>query len=488
MVEFLSDNSFDIIVGYDTESKVVYWNKMAEAWFGISKEAAMGRTIEQLVPSSKDDPRVRYLSEAIEGKEYILMEVESKFRDAYYSQKILPWRNDAGKISGAVVIARDLTKEVVRANQIHDLNSELTKQNQLLEEKSQLLQAIFDTSPDFMGVLDKDLRYISINKSFELYAGNIVGKTLYEVFPQHSDSNYEKLLRKGLEGESNVYKNYAYTLRDGYCNLHVSPLKDHDGKVFGVLMVTQDITELKHLNDQLAENNDQLENINIELSSFTAAANHDLRKPLNKIQVFADFLHNKEFNNLSDTGKQYMQRLMSATRDAQGILSGTLDYYSSFMKVDSNEVVSLKEIIQLLISKYQLTEDMIAFEEVMITGNSKRLYTLFDQIIGNSVKFKSPERSLKIIITHGWSTRKISAFKEPLRILEISVKDNGIGFNEAYNEKVFDVFFKIHATHDYPGNGIGLSICRKIINKKGGMIVAEGKEQEGTTVKFSFPQ
>ena len=252
---------------------------------------------------------------------------------------------------------------------------------------------------------------------------------------------------------------------------------------------TSDVTDEILASQSLEQQNIELEASNKELLAFNYVASHDLQEPLRKIQTFVSRLSDKEYANLSDSGKEFIARI-HASVDRMRILIDDLLQYSRASKTEKVfEKVNLNDLLEN--AKFDLAQSIeekkavVQSEELPImTVIPFQIQQLFINLIGNSLKYSKENIVPKIKI----SFKKVVAFEEELlnkktkdKFCKITFTDNGIGFEQEYAEKIFVLFNRLHNKNEYAGTGIGLAICKKIVENHKGFIFAEGKPNKGST-------
>jgi len=262
-----------------------------------------------------------------------------------------------------------------------------------------------------------------------------------------------------------------------------------------IIGTTRDVTEDIVKKIILREKNSDLERNNKELIEFNYAASHDLQEPLRKIQTFISRINDKEKDNLSDTGKEYLERIVVSASRMRVLIDDLLQYSrtnktdASFEEVDLNETAStsIQELSQLI----EETNATIEFTELpTIKGIPFQLRQLFINLINNSIKYKKPDQAPIITISY----EKIKASDDDQiddnsnRIYhKITFLDNGIGFHPDDSKKIFLLFNRLHAKDSYPGTGVGLAICKKIVKNHYGFICATGQPDEGAQIIIYLP-
>ncbi|MFO8007822.1 MAG: ATP-binding protein, partial [Candidatus Brocadiia bacterium] len=281
---------------------------------------------------------------------------------------------------------------------------------------------------------------------------------------------------KRPDGRENVYEWSAIRVSVGGKN-----------RLFGM---DRDITDreraerqLEQYADQLAELNAELERSNRELQDFTHTVSHDLQEPLRKIHTFGQFLAEDCGDDLPEEGLEHLRRMQDAAVRMKRLIRHLLDlarvgsHGGEMVPVDSSRV--LAETVEVL---SQAIEDSGATVEVQgelppVVADEVQLAQIFQNLISNALKFRSPDREPHV---------EISAERDG-QMAVFSVTDNGIGVEERFLEKIFGVFQRLYPRDRYEGAGVGLALCRKIVTRHGGKIWAESVHGEGTTIYFKLP-
>lgn len=249
------------------------------------------------------------------------------------------------------------------------------------------------------------------------------------------------------------------------------------------------------LNQQLIEKNDHLKNVNEELDRFAYVASHDLQEPLRKIRVFSDKIASAKEDQ--QQVKKYLEKISSSSRRMQSLINNLLKFsrYSlnpaDFVKVDLNELLaeSLTEL-EVEIEKNQV---LFYIDQLpVVEAVPELMLQVFYNLFSNAIKFKQKNQSPVIHVTcsqmKAAESRFCDKYVKGSKYYGIRVSDNGIGFDEQYAEDIFMVFKRLHSFHEFDGTGVGLSICKKIIDKHNGFITASPKANEGATFLIELPE
>lgn len=495
------ESSDDAIISKRLDGTITSWNSGAQRVFGYAPEEIMGQSILRLIPPDRLEEEPRIIQRLIKGERVNHIETRrvTKFGELIdLSLTISPIRDSSGRIIGASKIARDITQQ--------------KKVEKEMIENEQRLQMVIEASA--MGTWELDLltgtpRYS--NRYLE-----ILGFKKNEA-PTHTDI-VKRLHPDDLPIRERAFKEAFETGKLFYAARLIWPdgsihwmegrgnVIYEDKKPVKMRGTVRDITEEKSFSQalekmvderthELQRANVELEKMNQELASFAYVSSHDLQEPLRKIQAFASRVLENEYQNLSSAGKDYFNRMQEAARRMQLLIQDLLAYSRTnkkekeFVATDLNILVSgvIDDLEQFIQDKKAHLNVGILPELNVIPFQFRQLFT---NLISNSLKFSSEKRSLVIDI----KSRKIkgSEVNRPklnpdLEYYRIDVVDNGIGFDNEYGERIFEVFQRLHTRHEYEGTGIGLAICKKIVENHQGFINATAEPEKGATFTIYLP-
>jgi PAS domain S-box-containing protein len=362
-------------------------------------------------------------------------------------------------------------------------------------------------------ILDKagkptDYVFLEVNDAFETLTGlkkkDLIGKRVTEVIPgiETDPADWIGLYGKvAVTGEPQRFESYSESLNRWYSVVAYSPKKDHFATVFEditerrraedtlrkahdelELRVQERTAELDLINKALKEYAAKLERLNRELSEFAFAASHDLQEPLRKIQTFGTILAEQFKHILGLEGQDYLKRMINAANRMSALIQSLLNYSrlnrppEPFAPTDLSRVISdTVTDLELLIREAGGT---VAFGDLpAIEADAAALRQLFQNLISNALKYAEPSRPpiVKILArTNG-------------RMCEILVEDNGIGFEAKHADRVFKPFQRLHGRSQCEGTGMGLAICRKIVDLHGGNITTRSVPGQGATFIINLP-
>lgn len=331
-----------------------------------------------------------------------------------------------------------------------------------------------------------------VNLSYD----KVIGTSIFDLVNRDSVDDFKALFRRSFSDKSKG----EILLTESKIPVYIS-LTSLRPKLSTVGIVVTELTEKKKIEKLILEyqgdlenKNNQLVSINAELASFAYVASHDLQEPLRKIQTFCSRILEKEFSNLSESGKGNFNRMQAAAKRMQMLIQDLLIYSRAntaerkFERVSINEIV--EEVKEDLQEELQQKNAMIKISKVCDVNVIRfQFRQLLTNLIHNSLKFSSTEKlpqiEINCEITRG---KQLTQHKLSDRdYCHISVSDNGIGFEQQYSGKIFDLFHRLHANAEYQGTGVGLAIVRKIVDNHDGVIVAEGKENVGAIFNIYIP-
>ena len=252
---------------------------------------------------------------------------------------------------------------------------------------------------------------------------------------------------------------------------------------------------VKHLNEQLVANNESLKQMNEELDQFAYMASHDLQEPLRKIQVFSDkILRN---NNFDPDSEKYFGKIINSSKRMQHLINNLLDFSRHTVSSNDFKKTSLNELVKNVLTELEVeiekSNARINYENLpVVSAVPGLMQQLFYNLFSNAIKFRKPSVDLVIDVKaekmNPVDTSTFIKYSNGKNYYKITVQDNGIGFDDKYAEDIFRVFKRLHSYQEFEGTGVGLSICKKIVEKHNGFIKAESKIDTGSTFIIGLPE
>lgn len=256
------------------------------------------------------------------------------------------------------------------------------------------------------------------------------------------------------------------------------------------------ISDLKRYEGELKKKIEELEHSNAELQQYAYAASHDLQEPLRKIQIFSNYLEETQRDRLDESGKVHLTRIVNAAARMSTLIKDVLNY-SRIKQEDAFTETDLQGVVQKVLRDLDL---LIAQKSAQVEVGSLpiieavpvQMTQLFYNLINNALKFSYPDRPPHIHITavklSPEAVTAHSGLNPALSYYEISCKDNGIGFDQKVADQMFGLFKRLVDRHQYPGSGIGLALCKKVVVNHQGSIVAESVPGEGAIFRIYLPE
>jgi light-regulated signal transduction histidine kinase (bacteriophytochrome) len=249
---------------------------------------------------------------------------------------------------------------------------------------------------------------------------------------------------------------------------------------------------IKHLETELQKATEHLDKYKKEQEEFVLIASHDLQAPLRKLSTYIERLTVK-VKDLPEEAKTYTERIHSAIKSMRTLIDGLAALSTVTESVHHIQRCDLDDILKAVLKDIHTEKNEVVTGSPLpvIEGNCIQLKHLFRNIIENAIKFQKKDSSLQIIID---ANRLMEEEKQPFGLprskiyYKIEIKDNGIGFDDKYSEKIFQPFQRLHGKSEYEGNGLGLAICKKIIEKHRGIIYAAGSKDSGARFILILPE
>jgi PAS domain S-box-containing protein len=400
-------------------------------------------------------------------------------------------RDASAKVTHVLSILQNVTEEVELRNQ--------------LNQRTQFTEAILDASVDRITVFDRDYKFVGWNKRCEQIhrktKEEVIGKTIFEIFP--GVENYPEFMnsqRLSLKGEFI----HVPMVRDGYTGdyleLFYVPLQNANGETYAVVNIMHDVSDyviateqLNTLNKKLENKNIELEQKNDEITGFAFVASHDMKEPLRKIHTFSDWLLEQEMGQLSAKGKSLVEKIGASVHRMEILIDDILVLTKIHSDTHREEDVDLNKIMEQILD--DMTDQIKETGSIINTGklpaikaNPNQVFYLFKNLISNAIKFQKPGAVPQLTITSemvNGSNVKVNEPKE--EYLKLSFSDNGFGFDQRYAKKIFQVFQRLHGKHEFEGTGMGLAICKKIMENHKGIITVESEQGKGSVFNCFFP-
>ncbi len=380
--------------------------------------------------------------------------------------------------------------------------TDIAAANKAVRESEELLRLTFTSVKDFAIInLDATGKIIGWNSA----AQHLHGYLEDEIIGKHFSSLYDNEGgdKDGANGSGQLQESLALVTSQGgleterwqvrkdlskfWADVALSPIYDEHKSLTGFVQITRDVTERRKAQDEIKEQADQLKELtqklvtsNQDLQQFAYVASHDLQEPLRTITSFCELLEKKTRGKLDADSKKYLSVIVEGTSRMQRLIKDLLQCAKIDTQGKPLVPTELKEVLGQSLdglkvaineSNAEITYDTMP----SVLGDESQLSLLFQNLVGNAIKFRS-EKAPKIHI----SSEPVDGY------WRISVHDNGIGINEEYADRIFVIFQRLHARSKYEGSGIGLAVCKRIVERHGGTISVKSAPGEGSTFVFTL--
>jgi len=398
-------------------------------------------------------------------------------KDYYYNIAYRPlWEN--GKITGMIQVAIDVTEQVTARKK--------------LEESEGRFRALVNASSDMVYSMNADwttLRNLE-GRGFLKDSGEPMRDWIEKYIHPEDREIVKEAVAAAINGKNIFELEHRVLTAEGTVGWTFSravPIMDAQGNITEWFGSAADITTQKTITERLeslvAERTRELQRSNEDLQQFAHVASHDLKEPIRKVKTFTNRLEHYLEDNMDATAKRFMERIHVATDRMFSMIDGVLAYSTAnaiqqkYGTVDLNDI--LKDIETDLEVALQSSGGKIQYQNLpVLEGAAVLLYQLFYNLINNSIKFAKDTEPPQIIL---------SSQTDADDFAHIIVSDNGIGFEPHHASRIFETFIRLNPKDEFEGTGLGLSLCKKIVERHGGNIIATGIPGKGASFNITLP-
>jgi two-component system, LuxR family, sensor kinase FixL len=366
------------------------------------------------------------------------------------------------------------------------------------ESSEQRYRSLFEDAPVAYHEIDINGVLTRINLAECALLGykreEMLGRPVWDLVAAEERAASQEAVGKKVRGEKVLVPfERTYRTHDGRqvaVEIHESLIRDGAGEVIGIRSCLLNITDRKRAEAALHRQAAELARSNGELEQFAYVASHDLQEPLRKIQAFGDRLKTKYAGALPAEGADYLERMQNAANRMQTLINDLLTLSRVATNARPFVRVDLSDVARLVLSDLESRIEQLGAEVTVeplpvVVAERLQMSQLLQNLIGNGLKFHKPGVPPLVTV-------KADLVRDPNGAAEdvwrVTVEDNGIGFDEKYCDRIFQVFQRLHGRNEYEGTGIGLAICRKITERHGGTIAAYSTPGAGSRFVVMLPK
>lgn len=474
--------SVDAMLITNIDGDILDFNTAYEKITGYSREELFAKNGGWDLILQEDLPELRTAVDEIKSGYKEMTNYQVRVRNKNGSIRTVSYDAKADLITSQIyAIGRDITD-------IKEKEKTIRNSERALVASEEKFKAVYESSPMGIMITKQPGIIIDVNPIFAEMMGyapeELCELTILDITHADDIDNSKKWLTRIYSTEINHYiTEKKYVRKDGtafWAKSVVSIMNKTDDDVFTVAII-ENIERKKITEQALEQKNKELTLINQELEHFAYVASHDLQEPLRTITSFIQILERKYTSKLDDDAQQFMGFVVDGTKRMQTLIHDLLEYSRinrfniGYEKVDLNEIFNT--VSRVLKDKIESNDALVIAENLpVVYGNRIQLTQVFQNLIDNAIKFKAKKRKPEIVIT-------VNDIKDKW---ELVFTDNGIGISQEYFQRIFVIFQRLHTLEEYSGTGIGLAICKKIIERHGGEIWVESKGGKGTSFHLTL--
>jgi PAS domain S-box-containing protein len=486
-VRSVIDNAASTISIRDLSGRYLLVNKDSQKVLNRSEKEILGKTLYHFFPKELADTMRSFEEEVVREGKLTSMEVERQGDNGklHFLEVRFPLFDENHNVYAVCSMSTDITA-------IKEAQVALEKAHKQQQITLDGIQDLMEASLDIICLLDEQGRFVQISDNCERLLGykpeELTGRHYSELLVPEEKASSVEWETVIMDGSIVRDSENRYVRKDGkIISLLATAIWSPENRTF--YSILKDATEkqmtarqLTELNEILKKRAAELQASNIELERFAYVASHDLQEPLRMVSSFLQLLEKKLEDNLDDTSKKYIYFAIDGAERMKTLIQDLLQYSrigtskELVVSVDCNEVLrSVKNIYTLAIR--ETGAQLIVHPLPVIKAEKGQIHQLFQNLVGNAIKYSNPG-----------PPRIEVGYEEQPEHWQFYVKDHGIGINQKFFEKIFVIFQRLHNKNEYTGTGIGLAICKKIVERHGGGIWVESEQGKGSTFFVRLPK
>ena len=499
----------------DQQGKIEYLSDQWEKYTGQQPSEGKKLFSSLIHQDDIDLVKTKWQTAMAEGKpwqaEYRLRDLRTNHYTWFFGYT-LPLTDKNGKVIKWIGSSSDITLQKQSNEKLSSLVDERTRElnnlNEILQSKNiellnaqNFLKTVLDSSVELVTAFDTELNYTFVNKRSIDFANknpeDLIGRNIKDVHPGFEKTDGFQYLLRGLKGEViHIDARRPFVNEKIVFETFVIPLKSNED-IIGVLTLQRDVTPIIQLSENLKKSNLDLQRSNEDLQQFAHVISHDLKEPVRKINIYANLLKSSYEGGLPDPGKNYLEKIEHATKRIAAMIDGVLQHSTveafeqDLERLDSQRIfANILEDLEVVVK--EKNAQIIIDSLPMIEGSPTLIYQLFYNLINNSLKFVRtdvvPVIQIRSEIVLGSELpTAVDQIKHDQQYAKIVIIDNGIGFEQTYAEKIFESFLRLNSKDKYEGTGLGLALCKKIVERHHGFIRAFSSPNDGATFEVYLP-
>lgn len=459
----------------DTEANTTYINKQLSDMLGYTQSEMINRHFFDFIDKNFHDNAKKFFERRKQG-------LKDKYDSSFVKKdgstlsvmiSAVPIFDDKGKFAGAMGLLTDIT--------------ERKNMEDKLREREEFYHTIIESSNDMIWILDTEGNFLFFNKRTENITGYKLddwkGKNFSLLVIKKDIPKITDIFHNTLNGQYNQYDTTIKSKsgKNIIVSVNTAPIYSKE-KIIGTMSFGRDITENKKAEKKIKKTTEELSRSNKELEQFVYIASHDLQEPLRSISGFTELLSHRYKNKLDPDTDEFIDYIISGTKRMQQMINDLLALSQvgtrgkEFKQTNVTDI--LNDVLKNLHSMIERNNAIIKIDEMpIISADSSQLTQLFQNLIDNAIKFHKKDIIPQVHIS----------IKQEEDEWIFSIQDNGTGIYHKNFGKLFVAFQRLHSREEYPGTGIGLAVCKKIVERHGGKIWIESKLGEGSIFYFSIP-
>lgn len=381
----------------------------------------------------------------------------------------------------------------------HDV-TEIKKAQEELHESERKFRLLAENMSDVILLQDREGFLLYVSPSAERILGytpaELEGTSVFDFVDMSDAERWRREVYKQLsDGVASTQTIVRARRADGeniWLELATRPIRDEDGEIEQFLASGRDVSERIHAENEAARYRGEIEKRNRELQDFAYVASHDLQEPLRKIRAFSDLIEEDYGDQLDEEGLAFLDRVQDAAKRMSTLISDLLSFSRVTTKGGSFEMVDLNVVLEGVLSDLEIAvkeaeADVRVNELPEIQADPVQMRQLFQNLVGNALKFRRPEHPLVISVSAELIDSTVTTRIGTRRVCRILIEDNGMGFEQKYADRIFSPFQRLHHRSAVEGTGMGLAICRRIVERHDGAISAESAPESGARFAVELP-